>query len=261
MGSPCHSWKVGSPCCRFQGLQPPKTVCWRSSSLLRFCVTRRRLQGALPTAVDRAEFVLDGAVLTLEERLSFNRSGVTMSHYEVEFGLTSASQKRRQQELHEGKLWRSFWRENLRTCTNAVLPYVVLTPRVMLQPSFSSGNQYCASKNMIGLASASANSMTIPVEISPTKRENLRPLQRGHFVTRQFLAPTENHFCREITLLCGWLCACKHKIAILRHHHFVHAHSGTCHFVDGKAAWVRAFCRLQTWSPYKLFAPTSPPLL
>ena len=160
VGSPCHSWKVGSPSRRFQGLQPPKTGCWRFSSLLRFCVAHRRLQGALPTAVDRAEFVLDAAVLTPEERLPFNRSGVTMSHYEVEFGLTSASQKRRQQELHEGKLWRSFWRENLRTCTNAVLPYVVQTPRVILQPSFSFGKKYCANKNMIGLASTSANSVT-----------------------------------------------------------------------------------------------------
>ena len=85
VGSPCHSWKVGSPSRRFQGLQPPKTGCWRFSSLLRFCVAHRRLQGALPTAVDRAEFVLDAAVLTPEERLPFNRSGVTMSHYEVEF--------------------------------------------------------------------------------------------------------------------------------------------------------------------------------
>ena len=50
-----HTLSFGSPCCRFQGLQPPKPVCWRSSSLLRFCVTHRRLQGALPTAVDRAE--------------------------------------------------------------------------------------------------------------------------------------------------------------------------------------------------------------
>ena len=37
-----------------------------------------------------------------------------------------------------------------------------------------------------------------PVDTSSTKRESLRPLQRGHVVTRQFLAPTEPDFCREI---------------------------------------------------------------
>ena len=38
----------------------------------------------------------------------------------------------------------------------------------------------------------------IPIEISSTKRlkkENLRPLQRGHFVTRRFLAPTKPGCC------------------------------------------------------------------